>query len=99
MTDNNHYEQVKALALQCLEDEGIEFARPVEKLEDIRLLGSRAVCDSMGLVSYLVALEEQVNSTFGSQISLMSERAMSMERSPFRNMEALVAYTLELLKE
>lgn len=99
MTEPTRYERIKSIALKCLDDEGIEYPQPLEKLEDIRLLGSRAVCDSMGLVSYLVALEEQVNSAMDSQIALMSERAMSMERSPFRNLEALVQYILELLEE
>jgi hypothetical protein len=99
MTEDNRHEQLKTIALQCLSDEGIAYSSPVEQLEDLKLLGSHALCDSMGLVSYLVALEEQVNASFNVQISLMSERAMSMERSPFRNMATLLAYTLDLVKE
>ena len=92
-------QQVYGIAVQCLLDEDLPVETPVQDYEAVKLLGSHAVCDSLGLVSYLVALEEQINDAFDAQVSLMSERAMSQERSPFRNLEALVDYILEVLEQ
>jgi len=91
--------QVAQIAMQCLDDEDLPYEKPLEDLSEIKLLGTHAICDSLGLVSYLVALEGEINDQFDAQIVLMSERAMSQERSPFRNMEALIDFVLELLSE
>lgn len=99
MTDTPPNQQLTDIAVQTLLDEGLPVETPVLDLEAVKLLGSRAVCDSLGLVSYLVALEERVNDTLGTGISLMSDRAMSQERSPFRNLAALVDFMEELISE
>lgn len=91
--------QIIDLAIQTLLDEGLPVTPPVTDPESVKLLGTRSVTDSLGLVSYLVALEERVNDAFGASISLMSERAMSAERSPFRNLAALTDFIAELLAE
>ncbi len=97
MSDTSLKERVAEVAVQCLLDEDLPVETPVTDYESVKLLGSRSVCDSLGLVSYLVALEEQINDTFDAELTLMSERAMSQERSPFRNLDSLVEYIVELL--
>lgn len=99
MPNSPTLQQVGEIAVQVLLDEDLPVETPVQDYESVKLLGSRAICDSLGMVSYLVALEERVNETFDAEISLMSERAMSQERSPFRNLEALVNFIVELLGE
>jgi len=99
MIDETLNQQLINLAVQCLLDEGLPVETPVQDLESVKLLGSHAVCDSLGLVSYLVALEERVNDTFDTQISIMSDRAMSQERSPFRNLAALIEFIEQLISE
>ena len=99
MSDAPLKTQVAELAIQCLVDEDLPVELPLEDYEAVKLLGSRAICDSLGLVSYLVALEERINDAFDARITLMSERAMSQERSPFRNLYALVDFIEELLGE
>ena len=92
-------QQLIDITVQTLLDEGLPVETPVQDLEAVKLLGSRAVCDSLGLVSYLVALEERINDAFDSGISLMSDRAMSQERSPFRNLATLVDFMEQLIVE
>ncbi len=99
MPDDPGTQQIINLAIQTLLDEGLPVETPVQDLESVKLLGSRAVTDSLGLVSYLVALEERINDAFSSEVSLMSDRAMSQERSPFRNLAALTDFIAELLAE
>jgi len=88
-------EGVVQLARQCFKDEGIkvpEATRP----DGIRLIGDGAVCDSVALVGFLVALEERVARDTGVAVSLMDERAMSQTRSPFRNLATLAEFVVVL---
>jgi hypothetical protein len=92
--------KVLALAVQCLYSEGLlsrdcEISPGVE----IDLLGPGAICDSMGLVSYLVAIEEAVRDELGADVTLLDERAMSAERSPFRSLETLVSHIRSRVEE
>jgi hypothetical protein len=97
--DKSLVQQITAIAVQCLDDEELPHETPLEDLSSVKLLGSHAICDSLGLVSYVVALEGQINDRLDTQIALMSERAMSQERSPFRNLETLIDYAMLLLGE
>ena len=58
------------------------------------LFGPRGALDSIGLVSVLVAIEQELNETHGLAVSLMDDKAMSQERSPFRTPETLADYVL-----
>jgi acyl carrier protein len=60
------------------------------------LFGPRGALDSIGLVSVLVAVEQELNEKHGMPVSLMDDRAMSRERSPFRTPETLADYVLSL---
>jgi acyl carrier protein len=62
------------------------------------LFGPRGALDSIGLVSVLVALEQELGESHGLAVSLMDDRAMSRERSPFRTPETLADYVLDLAK-
>lgn len=53
----------------------------------------------MGLVSYLVAIEEAVRDELGADVTLLDERAMSAERSPFRSLETLVSHIRSRVEE
>lgn len=55
--------------------------------------------DSLGLVNFLADLEYRLAEEFGRELVLASERAMSRSRSPFRDVDALTAYVVELLHE
>ena len=92
-------EKVREIAVKCLVDEGLLSAAPTGDLETVKLLGSNAICDSVNLVAYLVAVEERCNAAFGAAIALMDERAMSQSRSPFRNVASLVEFAASLVAE
>lgn len=57
-----------------------------------RLLGARAVFDSLGLVTVIVDLEQRIEDAFGHALILASERAMSQANSPFLSIESLTDY-------
>ena len=55
--------------------------------------------DSLDLVNYLADLEYRLDQEFGRELVLASERAMSRSRSPFRDVNSLTDYIMELLAE
>lgn len=67
--------------------------------EETRLFGKKGVLDSIGLVSLLVAVEQAVEDAFEVSITIVSEKAMSQERSPFRTIGSLVDWVEQLVCE
>lgn len=64
-----------------------------------KLFGAAGNLDSLGLVNLISTIEERVGDEFDQDITLADERAMSQQRSPFRNIETLAAYIKTLLEE
>jgi hypothetical protein len=63
------------------------------------IFGPGGALDSLGLVNFLADLEYRIAEVHGREVVLASERAMSRSRSPFRDVDTLAAYVLELLSE
>lgn len=73
---------------------------PKEPLgEGTGLFGKRGLLDSIGLVSLLIAVEQAVEDAFNVSITIVSEKAMSQERSPFRTIGSLVDWVDGLVRE
>lgn len=93
-------ENIQKIILEALEmannmrDEGEEI--PVSA--DTELYGSAGHLDSMGLVSFLIDVEEALMD-MDINISLSDERAMSQSNSPFRNVLSLTDYIATLISE
>ena len=71
----------------------------LEKSLETVLLGSSGKLESVNLVNLLVAIEENIEETFGIPISITDERAVSEKNSPFRTVETLCNFMLNLLDE
>lgn len=69
----------------------------LKELPTTRLIGTNSALDSLGLVSFLVNLEEKIETKTGKTVSLTSEDAMSQKNSPFRNLETLAQYIEKVL--
>ncbi len=65
---------------------------------DTELYSSNGHLDSMGLVAFLIDVEESLMDK-DINITLSDERAMSQSQSPFRNIQSLTDYIRSLLKE
>ncbi len=77
------------------------FIRPVlgeitGNPEVVHLFGKEGVLDSMGLLSLVVLLEEQVSQAAGKPIRLVSDSAFGA-KSPFRTVDTLADYVVELV--
>src|ERR1700733_3960715 len=74
-------------------------AQRLSKTPETILFGRGGKLDSLGLVSFLVFAEQQLEEEFRVPVSLADERAMSQERSPFRTLETMAEYIRQLLAE
>ncbi|MGZ3808016.1 MAG: hypothetical protein ACXVCE_08020, partial [Bacteriovorax sp.] len=73
--------------------------KPVTKTLETALYGSDSEIDSLGLINLVVAIEQQIEESFGQMITLADDRALSMEISPFSTISTLVEYIEFLLTE
>ena len=69
------------------------------KSVETTLVGDSSTVDSLALVTLIIALETRVQDDLGVAISLVDDRAMSRERSPFQTVGTLVDYVVTLLEE
>ena len=94
-------EQIVELILACLRELGEIDGRPdlLAATPKSKLFGPSGLLDSMGLVQLVVELEQQISEAHGKHIVLANEKAMSRATSPFRNVESLALYAVELMEE
>lgn len=72
---------------------------PLEKSIDTPLHGDAGGLDSLALVNFVLAVEDNVESAFGSPVMLSDDRALSQDPSPFQSVGALAEYIETLLEE
>jgi len=91
-------EQAKALILRRLAALGRELGKPALENADAstRLFGEAAVLDSIGLVTLIADLEEDIRVATGQTVALADEKAMSRLTSPFRRVDLLAEYVAEV---
>ena len=67
--------------------------------ENTTLFGQGAVLDSFELVRVILSIERGVDEEFGVEVTLADEKAMSQRSSPFRSVETLASYIVQLMEE
>jgi acyl carrier protein len=67
--------------------------------EDTALVGRNAILDSLGFVTLIVDLEQRLEEGHNVSLILTNDRAMSQKNSPFRTVQSLSDYILDLLAE
>lgn len=63
------------------------------------LVGQDAILDSLGIVTLIVDVEQQLETEHEISITLANDRAMSQRNSPFRTVGTLSEYVCELVME
>lgn len=93
-------DDVISLIIATVEDlkEEREAASPDPVTESTVLFGQEGIFDSLGLVSLIVDVEQQIED-HGTSITLGDERAVSQKHSPFRTVQSLADYTCQLIDE
>ena len=67
--------------------------------ESTHLIGNEQVLDSLGLVTLILDVEQDLENQYGVSLSLADDRAMSQSNSPFRTVGSLVNYICSLVKD
>lgn len=73
--------------------------RQLDKTQTTVLFGSGTTLDSLGLVNLIVAFEQQIVDELDVPVTLADERAMSVRNSPFRSVDTLADYAMQLIQE
>lgn len=74
-------------------------APPLKKSPETPIYGSDSGFDSLGLINFVVAVEEGIERDMGVTILLSDDRSLSQEPSPFETVRTLVEYIDGLLSE
>lgn len=92
-------EKIKLLVIESLNElkdiNNLDFAINDETI----LLGENSVMDSFYFVSFVSILEEKIADTFDKAITVVSEKAFSKKYSPFKTIDRIVDYIIELMNE
>jgi len=67
--------------------------------DDTPIFGTKGNLDSLGLVSFLVNLEQYIEDKYGIPITIADEKAMSLKNSPFRTINTLSEYLNGIINE
>lgn len=59
---------------------------------DTSLYGKDGLLDSMGIVSLIVAVEQEIEDQFDTLVSLADQSALSSRSSPYRTVQTLAEY-------
>ena len=94
-------DQVIALIYHVIDTFNAHYADQyhLEKSEDTVLFGIGGVLDSLGLVNFILAVEEKIEETEGRPMVLADARAVSQKNSPFRTVKTLAEYVHGLLEK
>ena len=94
-------QKIERLIIDALLEIGEE--KKIKKLKNAGkktfIYGNKGSLDSISLVLFLSIIEEKISDELNTNIILASEKAMSRINSPFRSVESLTDYILELMNE
>ena len=78
-------------------NEDLEEDHKIPLDHDKSFYGSGSNLDSLGLVSFIIGLEQNIENKLDKTISLADERAMSQKSNPYKNINSLADYIIKLL--
>ena len=91
-------EKALTLVLHRLAALGRELGKPTLEQADAstRLFGEASALDSIGLVTLIADLEEDIRVATGKTVTLADEKAMSRLTSPFRTVDHLADHIVRI---
>ena len=70
----------------------------IKSLDSV-IYGSNGQLDSLGLVNFVVGVEQKIEDVFEKSINLTDDKAMSEKNSPFQTIETFVNYIYDVLEK
>lgn len=89
--------KIKLLKLlkDFIDENEIDYDKDIVLDENIRLIGTSSLFDSMELVQFIVDVESLLDDEFDIEIELTSEKAMSRRNSPFISINTLTKFIVD----
>ena len=87
-------EKVTELILDAIEDynDQVNEDKKLPISSDIELFSTEGLLDSLGLVNFIICIEEKIEEYIGESITIADEKAMSQKNSPFKSVKTLAKY-------
>lgn len=92
-------EKIKTLVIDSLNELKDTNNLDFEINDETILLGENAVMDSFDFVTFVSTLEEKIADKFDKSITVVSEKAFSKKYSPFKTIDRISDYIIELMNE
>ena len=92
--------KIQKVILDSLKEFNEEKAKDeaLEISNDTILLDKQGKLDSLDFVTLIVIIESNMFNKLGKNITIVSEKAFSKKYSPFKNVETLMDFIVELLE-
>lgn len=92
-------EQINQIVFKSINKFQLEYDQKIDisEGEKTKLFGGNGQLDSLGLVSLVVNIEEDIEQELGITLVLADERALSRRTSPFSRIGNLIDYIDELI--
>jgi len=71
----------------------------LSKKNDDPLIGRNSKLDSLGLVNLILNIERNIEEKFSLPLILANEKAMSQEKSPFKDISSLKEYICSMITD
>jgi hypothetical protein len=93
-------DKIKSMVLECLREAALEMddARDLKIDGQLKLFGRDGLFDSLGLVSFLVDMEDKLADELDLDLSLSDEKALSAHSGPFRSADSFVDYIMGVIQ-
>ena len=94
-------EEIRDIIKAALEElnEQLDSTSKISYGEQTKLTGVGAVLDSMDFVTLITIIEELLEEQFGREVRIVSDKAFSVQYSPFKDFSTLEQFILDLLNE
>lgn len=63
------------------------------------LMGEKSKLDSLGLINFVINVEQEIEEKYDQKITLFNDHILSTNNNPFNTIDAFANYILELLKK
>jgi len=93
-------EIIKNIVMDSLQEfnEETDNNKALETSENTILLDKKGNLDSLDFVTLVVIIESNIFNKLGKNITIVSEKAFSIKYSPFKDVESLTEFIVELLE-
>jgi len=92
-------EEIVELIIATARELGEDEIGLTQKLtSETRLFGDDGVLDSMGLVTLVIAVEQEIEDKYSVSAGLADEKALSQARSPYRTVASLAEYAVQQIE-